>query len=983
MPDIQQYSVTIKFKTEGSEKASNDAKKVKDSVDGLKGSGKSAQAATMAFSKLGGAATMAIGAIASFISAGKLKQLGKNMFSLSKQTADYIETVNLFRASMGDAADAATEFVDRAERELGLDPKAMMDSISAFQNLSEGIGISSDRAYIMSKNLTQLAGDLSSFANISFEQAQKKLLSGFSGQVKPLREYGIALDQASLQETAYSLGLDQKVKSMTRAQKTELIYYQIMKSTQKMQGDLGRTLLSPANALRVMQTEFSRLARAVGSIFIPAMMRIIPVVRAITQVLTSAAQAIARFFGFEMSDFNADLGSVGNLLEGVGGDIDDVGDSAEGTAKKLNKMLMPFDELNNLTSGSDSGGAGGAGGAGVGGGSLGIDLPQYDMFASLGDNVLGGIQNMLSTLFEPMQNSWNTHGEAVIESVKHAFEGIYKLVEAIGKSFATVWTNGTGEQILNTFWETLTAIFNTIGNIGETWAKVWSKDNTGTTAIQNIANGFKNVFEVVKGYFETIQEFTKSQDFERFSGSLISVFKNISEWGAKIGEEFKTMWDNGLKNYFEKTMEFVSKVWELIGILADRLTPSVKYAIELIGGVATYIYNGISDIMEAISGILDIVIGLMTGDFSRALDGLKKSISGVTRFVLDVVVVGIVKGVELMVNGIIAGLNTTIRGINQLGERFGLHLDEITTVTWADDVKNKMDEMVDNMFEGTEEANETVAQGAEQLNETTAQAGIDAINNFNNGIQQGSWVTNGLLADIHNKVQTGLDQSQQSNQWGTSTMQNYANGISSKQNSIITPINNAKSIIQSYLGRSNSYQWGQDMIQGYVNGIQSLKYKLENAGGIVARTIARYIHFSRPDVGPLREYESWMPDMIEGLSNTLLQSMPTLNNALAHLSGEIANSINEKGIAQAYDSIASGQNGVVGDIRSRATVSSKGQGADVLAQATYSAMSRALENSGDNSQPQQIVVNIGNREAYRGYGTYKNEQSNMLGVNVN
>lgn len=983
MPDIQQYSVTIKFKTEGSEKASNDAKKVKDSVDGLKGSGKSAQAATMAFSKLGGAATMAIGAIASFVSAGKLKQLGKNMFSLSKQTADYIETVNLFRASMGDAADAATEFIDRAERDLGLDPKAMMDSISAFQNLSEGIGISNDRAYIMSKNLTQLAGDLSSFANISFEQAQKKLLSGFSGQVKPLREYGIALDQASLQETAYSLGLDQKVKSMTRAQKTELIYYQIMKSTQKMQGDLGRTLLSPANALRVMQTEFSRLARAVGSIFIPAMMKIIPVVRAITQVLTSAAQAIARFFGFEMSDFNADLGSVGNLLEGVGGDIDDVGDSAEGTAKKLNKMLMPFDELNNLTSGSDSGGAGGAGGAGVGGGSLGIDLPQYDMFASLGDNVLGGIQNMLSTLFEPMQNSWNTHGEAVIESIEYAFSGIFKLVEAIGKSFATVWTNGTGEQILNTFWELLTNIFNTIGNIGDTWEKVWNKDNTGTTAIQNIADGFKNVFEVVKGYFETIQEFTKSKDFERFSESLVSIFKNISEWGAKIGEEFKRMWDNGLKNYFEKTMEFVSKVWELIGIFADRLTPTVKYAIELIGGVATYIYNGISDIMKSISGLLDMVIGLMTGDFSRALDGLKKNISGVTKFVLDIVVVGIVKGVEFMVNGIIAGLNTTIRGINKLGERFGLHLDEITTVTWADDVKKKMDEMVDNMFKGTEDANETVAQGAEQLNETTAQAGIDAINNFNNGIKQGSKQTTGLLDDIHSKIKTGLDQSQQSNQWGTSTMQNYANGVSSRQNSILTPINNAKSIIQSYLGRSDSYRWGQDMIQGYVNGIQSLKYKLESTGGIVARTIAKYIHFSRPDVGPLREYESWMPDMIEGLSNTLLQSMPTLNNALAHLSGEIANSINEKGIAQAYDSIASGQNGVVGDIRSRATVSSKGQGADVLAQATYSAMSRALENSGDNSQPQQIVVNIGNREAYRGYGTYKNEQSNMLGVNVN
>lgn len=394
MADITEYDIQIKFKQSGAEKTASDVNKVQSSMDKLK--------STIKGLGIGVALKKATDAIGGFIN----------------KTSDYIETMNLFRASMGSAADKAEEFVNKAEKALGLDPKALMDSISSFQNLSESIGVSSDRAYIMSQNLTQLAGDLSSFANISFEQAQRKLLSGFSGQVKPLREYGIALNQASLQETAYSLGIQQKIKDMTMAQKTELIYYQIMTSTQKMQGDLGRSLISPANALRVMKNEFQRLARAVGSIFIPIMMKIIPVVRAVTEILISAAQAIAKFFGFEMSDFNADLSSVGNLLEGVSDDIGGIGDSAEDTTKKLNKMLMPFDELNNISTSAAKNA--GAGGIGAGGGSLGIDLPEYDMFNSISDGM-----------------------SEKVEKIKEIIKGMLPVIGTIGAAFAT-WKISNG-----------------------------------------------------------------------------------------------------------------------------------------------------------------------------------------------------------------------------------------------------------------------------------------------------------------------------------------------------------------------------------------------------------------------------------------------------------------------------------------------------------------------------------------------------------
>lgn len=467
MADIQEYSVSIKFKTEGSEKAANDTKKINDSLGKLKGSTKGFDGLKAGFgtiSSFAGKAGMALKGFAVATGAALVKA-GKTASKYSKEMMDYIETVNLFRASMGDLADEAMKLVNRGELELGINPKDMMDAIASFQNLSEGFGITSDRALIMSKNLAQLSGDLSSFANISYEAAQKKLMSGFSGQVLPLRRYGIALDQASLQELAYSLGIEQRVKTMTRAQKTELIYYQIMKSTQKMQGDLGRTLMSPANALRVLQNEFKALARAVGSIFIPIIQKIIPIMRMVTKALTQAAQAIAAFFGFKIENYTADLDNVGGGLEGIADDVDNVGGAAEGTAKKLNKMLMPFDELNNINSNAGSGSGSGSGSGGIGaGGSLGIELPEYDMFAFIDDRI-------------------EKFGD-IIEKAKESAHKLNELLAGIDwktiKETASTWGKNMGELInvgiedidwrlvASTFAEGFNTLVSFMGNLFET-----------------------------------------------------------------------------------------------------------------------------------------------------------------------------------------------------------------------------------------------------------------------------------------------------------------------------------------------------------------------------------------------------------------------------------------------------------------------------------------------------------------------------------
>lgn len=171
-----------------------------------------------------------------------IQRLGSTIGSFVNESNAYIENMNLFSVSMGEAAGKAREFIDEYTNVLGVDPSNTMRYMGMFNTLIKGFGLSSDAAYTMSQNLTQLSYDMSSFLNIPIDEAMQKIKSGISGEIEPMRAVGVALDEASLQETAYALGIDRKVSSMTRAQKTELLYQQIMSRTITMQGDMARTL---------------------------------------------------------------------------------------------------------------------------------------------------------------------------------------------------------------------------------------------------------------------------------------------------------------------------------------------------------------------------------------------------------------------------------------------------------------------------------------------------------------------------------------------------------------------------------------------------------------------------------------------------------------------------------------------------------------------------------------------------------------------
>lgn len=272
-----------------------------------------------------------------------LRQTFRIMGSWFKESNDYVEALNLFEVSMDDASDAALEYAQRVQDLMGIDIQDWLEAQGSFNQLLEGYGLAEDKAAQMSKQLTQLGYDLSSLWNVDVDTAMKRLQSGMSGQIKGLKAWGINLSVAQLRETALAHGIELSTAKMTEAQKATLRYITLMEKTTNVQGDLARTLITPANALRIFEQQVTQARRALGNIVSVVAVKVIPVFQAFISIITKAAQALANFLGYELPDIDysgisAGASAADEMADGLS--------NAADAAKKLKSYTMGFDELN-------------------------------------------------------------------------------------------------------------------------------------------------------------------------------------------------------------------------------------------------------------------------------------------------------------------------------------------------------------------------------------------------------------------------------------------------------------------------------------------------------------------------------------------------------------------------------------------------------------------------------------------------------------
>lgn len=316
------------------------------------------------------------------------RKIGHFIAQAVTESNKYQEDLNLFTVALGQYAAEAQNYAEKVSDVMGIDPAQWLRNQGVFNTLLTGFGDTAERAQLMSQNLTQLGYDISSFFNVSIEDAMQKLQSGISGELEPLRRLGYDLSQARLEQTALNLGIKESVANMTQAEKAELRYYAIMTQVTTAQGDMARTLEAPANQLRILQAQLTQAARAIGNIFIPALNAILPYAIAVVQVIREIANALANLAGFKLTD--VDYSGVNSAAVGAGSLADNLDDAA-GAAKKLKQYTAGFDELNVFAPNTGSGSGAGAGGAG----GFDFDLPTYDFLGDAVQTRIGEIKKMI------------------------------------------------------------------------------------------------------------------------------------------------------------------------------------------------------------------------------------------------------------------------------------------------------------------------------------------------------------------------------------------------------------------------------------------------------------------------------------------------------------------------------------------------------------------------------------------------------------
>lgn len=305
-----------------------------------------------------------------------LKAIAEYLGNAVAKFNDFYEATDLFHNAMGNLSGEADTLISKMQGLLGVDPTKAMTYMATIQSLGTSFGLTSDKAYVLSKNLTQLAYDEGSYWNKDVAETFTAMSSAISGEIEPIRRLGIDLTQARLQQELLALGFNKQVSSLSQADKAVLRYIAIMKQTANVQGNLAQTIQSPANQIKILKAQLDMLAKSVGSLLYPALKAILPPLIAAVQLIREFVEWVAKLMGVKVvfTDFTKSADSVG----GIGDAMDDTADSTKKAAKALKDYTMGFDELNIIdpTQGSSGSGSGASAGNILGD----VDLSGYDMF---------------------------------------------------------------------------------------------------------------------------------------------------------------------------------------------------------------------------------------------------------------------------------------------------------------------------------------------------------------------------------------------------------------------------------------------------------------------------------------------------------------------------------------------------------------------------------------------------------------------------
>lgn len=878
-----------------------------------------------------------------------LKAIAEYLGNAAAKFNDFYEATDLFHNAMGNLSGEADTLISKMQGLLGVDPTKAMTYMATIQSLGTSFGLASDKAYVLSKNLTQLAYDEGSYWNKDVAETFTAMSSAISGEIEPIRRLGIDLTQARLQQELLALGFNKQVSSLSQADKAVLRYIAIMKQTANVQGNLAQTIQSPANQIKILKAQLDMLAKSVGSLLYPALKSILPPLIAAVQLIREFVEWVAKLMGVKVvfTDFTKSADSVG----GIGDAMDDTADSTKKAAKALKDYTMGFDELNIIDPTQGSSGSGGGASAGN---ILGdVDLSGYDMFKNYVGNAVDEIKEKLRKLAPIVAAigagfaAWAI-GNALLTALKDTHDWAYKLGKIVGGlNPELLLVAGTVALIVGRFVQLyqnsenfrqgLARIKDLIYLAGLGFTQGWNISLTDgklgesikwlKEALSNLGQAIWNLIPEewqgkISTAFETIQKVVKDLDLDLgdLVMTLIGIGLTISGHPvaglAVLGFEAVSVAVRGLGSESEAEAFQLKSDWH------DAFVNFGTIAAETVADIITALGNLINDFAILIGWIQNGVSGTEMLDIQMNGNFLEGAIASLAQVIhnMGVFIGWIIKGVDesdrlaIAANGNFAEkfvllIADVINGIKDAVTWFGKLIDKVSKFNPLSVGKNIIDGITKGITGNTNVSNDATKQLTDGIKKTAQdELDIHSPSKWFEGI--GSYIDQGLangitgalgyVNDAMNKLvdATKLKGEEMAN-YGIDCGTSYVNGIISGLDSKWTELDN--NLKTDFFGT----------VQTFIQAAQSGDWKT------VGTTIAAGIWGAMGDEQRKRA-KSVASDLVSRLSKELKSQASSLLNTAATIGKNLVNNLTQNfgkvsaetqtmlsGITQAFGNVKS------------------------------------------------------------------------------
>ena len=620
--------------------------------------------------------------------------------AVSRVMADAIEWDGIqfrFGRAFGEDAEEVYAYAQKVSEVLKINIQQFMQYSSLYGSLLKGFGMAQEKVTTISVGLTELSYDIWAAYNDRFktlEDASEAIRSAITGEIEPIRNAGIALTEASLQEYIDSTHLAGiSIEKLTEAQKAEVRYAAMVDAAlnQGIIGTYAREMQTAEGAVRTLSQQLKTLGQALGSLFIPALQIAVPWLSAFVELLTEGLIALGAMFGIKFQEISWDKSAsgLGNMAENAGATGDALSDATK-EAKKLKSYTMGFDELNVINPTSASGSGSGSGEDNGWGSGLDLETLWDDAVFASASKQIDEIKEKISAWKIPILAALGLLGTAGMISVMGTI--ISKIVEATNLIRAFTAALGGSQaamsalSFISTKWANVASVLVGIPTfISNIWAQVVGLVG-GFKAALTVSGSFvggltagpillvagiiaaiasvvvflkqnwEEVTNAAKGFFETnivpkLESIKKSWD--ELKEALAPVWNVLVKVGGALLDMLPGF--NLLKNLFEnysfsEIISDIGKAFELLGgVLFSLASSVVAGAFSAIVGFAAGVVEAFTGVIQVISGVVQFFEALFTGgDLSKPIqmiaDGIVNIFTGLYKSTIGVVV-DFVKGI--------------------------------------------------------------------------------------------------------------------------------------------------------------------------------------------------------------------------------------------------------------------------------------------------------------------------------------------------